>query len=273
LLLSFGASLDIDRDEPYLHYAVHYGADRVVKFFIEEKGMNPRSYSTSVLNVARSSVYRNKVLPYLVAVMRKTKSERQPAPKKLLELTEDNLLKCLSQLSVPDTVRKELHDIVESVYLESHSVTMLYFYETIERQNPELIYASIQLIAQATTSQPKDKTVKNISKDIYVHHGNLEISGSIKIRSLLVTGNLTVKGKASNVQGCQLIVGGDFECDTMYTEGPVVIGGHLKAREVEAYYNDYALVVKQTLQADKLIIDRHQVIAGSFDVTERIEKN
>jgi hypothetical protein len=59
----------------------------------------------------------------------------------------------------------------------------------------------------------------------------------------------------------------------MYSEGPVCIGGNLKAKKVETYYNDYALEVKQTLQADILIIGGyHQVLAGQFDVKERIEK-
>jgi cytoskeletal protein CcmA (bactofilin family) len=142
----------------------------------------------------------------------------------------------------------------------------------IAAQHPELVFACIALIKNAITSEPKDKVVKSISGQHYAHHGNLVVTGDLKIRSLMVTGNLTVKGRASNVQGCQLFVGGDLECETMYTEGPVIIGGNLSAKKIETYYNDYALEVKQTLQADTLIIDHHQVIANHFDVKERIEK-
>ena len=204
--------------------------------------------------------------------MGKTKSERLPPPKKLHELTEENMLKWLPQVYIPAHSNKKLHDIVESLFVEEYSVKLSDFYEMIEAQNPELVFACIELIKNAITSEPINKVVKSISKQPHVHHGNLEVTGNLKTNSLMVTGNLTVKGHASNVQGCQLFVGGDFECETMYTEGPVIIGGNLKARKVETYYNDYALEVKQTLQADTLIIDHHQVIAGHFDVKERIEK-
>jgi len=276
LLISFGVSVHPEGRSMIgpLHRAAEFGADRVVKFLIEEKGLNPRASKTNnpVLSVASSSPFSRNVVPYLVEVMKKTMSERLPAPKKLEALTEVNMLKWLPQISIPARYSEKLHSIVESLFIEGHSVPLPYFYETIESQDPELVFACIPLITQAITTEPKDKVIKKVSGNSYVHHGNLEVTDSIKIKSLLVTGNLTVKGKASNVQGCRLFVGGNFECESMYTEGPVVIGGNLKAREVEAYYNDYALDVKQTLQADKLIIDRHQVTAGHFDVKERIEK-
>ena len=202
---------------------------------------------------------------------RRTKSERPPAPKKLDELTEENLLKWSPQIALPAALSKKLQDLIESQFLFMYSTKLQWFYETIESHDPALVFACIDLIKKAITTEPKDKVVKTV-KSPFAHHGNLEISGDIKIKSLLVTGNLTIKGKASNVQGCRLFVGGDFTCDTMYTEGPVIIGGNLKASEVEAYYNDHALEVKQTLQADKLTVERHQVIAGNFDVKERIDK-
>jgi hypothetical protein len=271
LLLSYGVSLQETGVAAPLYRAAEFGADKVVKYLIEEKGLNPRKGEYSVLGVARSSPYSHTVLPYLIEVMKQTKSERQPPPKKLEELTEENMLKWYPQIAVPATVSKKLQELVESQFLIMYSTKLQWFYETIESHDPALIFACIDLIKKAITTEPKDKVVKTV-KSPYAHHGNLEVNGDLKIKSLLVTGNLTIKGKASNLQGCRLFVGGDLICDTMYTEGPVIIGGNLKAGEVEAYYNDYALEVKQTLQADKLIIDRHQVIAGNFDVKERIDK-
>ncbi len=276
MLMAFGVSIYGEKDQvPPLYYAAEGGAERVVRFLIEEKGLNPRRKSRrefSVLAAARSSRFSKDVLPYLVSVMLKTKSERLPPPKKLHELTEENMLKWLPQISIPANSNKKLHEIIESLFIEEYSVKLSSFYEMIEAQDPELVFACIALITNAITLEPADKVVKSISGQPHVHHGNLVLTGDIKIRSLMVTGNLTVKGHASNVQGCQLFVGGDFECETMYTEGPVIIGGNFKAGKVETYYNDYAMEVKQTLQADTLIIDHHQVIAGHFDVKERIEK-
>jgi cytoskeletal protein CcmA (bactofilin family) len=272
MLISYGVSMYGDRGEYYspLRRAAEFGAVRVVKFLIEEKGINPRG--TGALSEARSSRFSGDVLPYLIETMKKTKSERLPPPKKAYELTEENLVKWLSQIRIPVHSSAKLHDIVESLFIEGYSIPISNFYETIEEQDPELVFACIALITNATTSEPKDKVVKNISKDIYVHHGNLVVKGDLKIRSLMVTGNLTVNGHASNVQGRRLFVGGDFECESMYTEGPVIIGGNLKAKKIGTFYNDYALEVKQTLQADTLIIDHHRVIANHFEVKERIEK-
>lgn len=274
LLISYGVPIHDERNS-ILDRAVEFGADRVLRFLIEEKGLNPwrkSSNELSILAAARSSRYSGSVLPYLLEIMKKTKAEKLPKPKKTYELAEENMLKWLPQLSIPAHSYKKLHDIVESVFVEEYSIMLSEFYEMIEEQDPELIFACIALIRNAITSEPKDKVIKTISKQNYVHHGNLVVTGNLKIRSLMVTGNLTVKGHASNVEGCQLFVGGDFECETMYSEGPVVIGGNLKARKIETYYNDYALEVKQSLQADVLIIDHHQVKAGHFDVKERIEK-
>ncbi|ACU62067.1 ankyrin repeat domain-containing protein [Chitinophaga pinensis] len=275
MFLSAGLPINEVNGKGLLYHAAEKGAAQIVRFLIEEKGVNPRRRSQrdfSVLAAARSSRYSREVLPYLMDVMGKTKSERMPVPKKLHELTEENMLKYLPQVSISANQQQKLHNIIESLFIEEYSVKLANFYEIIAVQDPELVFACISLITNAITKAPAQKTVKSIAAEHYVHHGNLEVTGSLKIRSLMVTGNCTVKGHASNVQGCQLFVGGDFECASMYTEGPVIIGGNLKAAKVETYYNDYALEVKQTLQTDTLIIDHHQVIAGQFDVKERIEK-
>ena len=276
MLIAAGFPITEENGRGLMYFAAEDGAERVVRYLIEEKGVNPRKRSPSdfsVFAVARSSRNSRDVLPYLLSVMLKTKSERLPPPKKLQELTEENMLKWLPQVSLPAHSNKKLHDIVESLFVEEYSVKLSDFYEMIEAQTPEIIFVSIALITNAIKLAPTDKAVKSISKQPHVHHGNLEVTGNLKIRSLMVTGNLTVKGHASNVQGCQLFVGGDLACETMYTEGPVIIGGNLKAGKVDTYYNDYALEVKQTLQADALVIDHHQVIAGHFDVKERIERS
>jgi cytoskeletal protein CcmA (bactofilin family) len=271
MLISYGVSMHGDREWFHpLRRAAEFGALRVVKFLIEEKGINPREVGG--LSEAMSSRFSGDVLPYLIETLKKTKSERLPPPKKAYELTEENMMKWLSQIQIPVHSREKLHDIVDGLFIVAYSTTISDFYAAIEEQAPELVFACIALIKNATTSEPKDKVIKNISKDTYVHHGNLVVTGDLKIRSLMVTGNLTVNGHASNVQGRQLFVGGDFECETMYTEGPVIIGGNLKAKKIETFYNDYALEVKQTLQADTLIIDHHQVTANHFEVKERIEK-
>ncbi|MFP2925473.1 ankyrin repeat domain-containing protein [Pyxidicoccus sp. 3LG] len=281
LLMEYGA--DIHESSGYdtpLHRAAEFGADRVVQFLIDS-GLDPRGKTPggrTALSTARSSGSSKNVVPLLVELLKKTKSQRPPPPKKLKELSEESVTRYLTgpaSETLSPRVREALQAFMESVFVEEHSVTIDQLYESIEEHGgmkPDLVFACIALIQQASTKAPKDKTVKKLSKTVYVHHGNLELDGNLSVGSLMVTGNLTVKGKAANHQGRQLFVGGDFTCETFYTEGPVVIGGDLRARTVEAIYNDYALDVRGVLKADTLTIDRHQVKAGRFDVGERLEK-
>ncbi|MBZ4419550.1 ankyrin repeat domain-containing protein [Myxococcus sp. RHSTA-1-4] len=281
LLMEHGADIraPMGYDTP-LHRAAEFGADRVVRLLIEQ-GLDPRAKSPggrSVLSAARSSRHSRSVVPLLVEILSRTKSERPPPPKKLKELSEENVTRYLSGVA-PATLGardwEALKAFMDSVFVEEHSVTIDQLYESIEEHGgtkPHRVFACIDLIKQVATREPKHKAVKKLSKTAHVHHGDLDIDGNLTVGSLMVTGNLKVKGNAANRQGRQLFVGGDFECDTFYTEGPVVIGGDLRARAVEAVYNDYGLEVRGVLTADILTVDHHQVTAGRFDVKERVDK-
>ncbi|MCP3138159.1 ankyrin repeat domain-containing protein [Pyxidicoccus xibeiensis] len=276
LLREYGADIHATMgwDTP-IHRAAEFGADRVVQFLIDN-GVDPRGkdpFGRTVLAVARSSRHSKSVVPLLVELLKKTKSQRPPPPKKLKELSEEAVTRYLAG-AAPGPLAA-LATFMESVFVEEHSVTLDGLYASIEEHGamqPELVFACIGLIREVSTRAPKQKTVKKVSKNVSIHHGDLVVDGNLGVGSLMVTGNLTVKGDAANRQGRQLFVGGDFECNAFYTEGPVIIGGDLRARTVEAVYNDYALDVRGTLKADTLTIDRHQVKAGRFDVRERSEK-
>ncbi|MCY1020839.1 ankyrin repeat domain-containing protein [Pyxidicoccus sp. MSG2] len=281
LLMEHGADIreEVGYDTP-LHRAAEFGADRVVRFLIEQ-GLDPRGKTPggrSVLFAARSSRHSKNVVPLLVELLKKTKSERPPPPKKLKELSEERVTRYLAGPAPGALEPREweaLRAFMDSVFVEEHSVTIDQLYESIEEHGamrPHLVFACIDLIRQVSTREPKPKKVKKVSKNVSVHHGDLEVDGKLNVGSLMVTGRLTVKGSAANRQGRRLFVGGDFECDTLYTEGPVVIGGDLRARAVEAYYNDYSLEVRGVLKADTLTVERHQVTAGRFDVRERVDK-
>ena len=281
LLMEYGADIraPVHYDTP-LHRAAEFGAARVVRFLIEQ-GLDPRAPSpggSTVLGRARGSQHSKGVVSLLVELLKPTKSQRPPPPKKAKDLSEENVLRYLAA-EAPAGVSAEswarLRLLMEGVFVEEHSVTLDECYEGIQEQSsfrPDLVFAAIGLIQAVSTRAPKDKKVKKLSASTLCHHGNVEIDGKLKIGSLLVTGNLSVKGTASNVQGAALFVGGDFTCETFKTEGPVIIGGDLRASLVDAYYNDYALEVRGTLRADKLVVEKHVVKAGSFEVQERIDK-
>lgn len=250
------------------------GADNVVESLIDEKGIDPGkkpAKEISVLSFARSLKYNENVLPYLIELLKKTKDQRLPPPKKLLALAERDVMNYLPHLSLQPWLKQKLEQIIDAIFVEEHSVSIDEFYEIIQDQDPDMVFPCIELISQTSTTPPKDKSIKKVTGKPMIHHGNLEVTGNLNVISLMVTGNLKVHGEVKNVQGRQLYVGGDLGCDNMYTEGPAIIGGNLKAKKIEAIYNDYALDVKQTLSAHTLIIDKHQVKAGKMEVEERVE--
>ncbi|AEI67938.1 ankyrin repeat domain-containing protein [Corallococcus macrosporus] len=281
VLMEHGADIRAGSSyESPIHRAAEFGADRVVRFFIEQ-GISPRLKTEggrSVLSAARASRHSKNVVPLLVEHLKQSRDQRGPPPKKVKELSEERVLQYLSgdaPAGVSPKTWEQLRAFMESVFVEEYSVTIDQLYESISEHgntNGPLVFAIIGLIQTVSTREPKSKTLKKVSRNPFIHHGDLVVEGPLKVLSLLVTGSLTVKGKASNVQGCQLFVGGDFECDTFYTEGPVIIGGNLKASVVDASYNDYSLDVRGVLTADRLVVEKHQVLAGRFDVQERIEK-
>jgi hypothetical protein len=274
LLLKYGAVLRTDGISS-LCRAAEFGADRVVKFLVEEKGMPVRKTSTdySALAAARSSKYSRNVVPYLVEVLKSAPPPPQPSrAKNKSDLIKEELLKYLPQIDLIEGHRCKTEDIIGALFLEEPSVSISEFYESFVEQEPTMVFACLELIAKAAPSAPKDKTIKKVPNSSYIHHGNLFVTADVKVNSLAVTGNLVVKGKLSNFEGASLFVGGDLECSSMYTEGPVIIGGNLTADVVEAVYNDYGLDVKNTLKASKLIVDHHDVQAKVFEVENRVDK-
>ncbi|MCK8502240.1 MULTISPECIES: ankyrin repeat domain-containing protein [Myxococcus] len=280
LLMAHGADIRVAHgNEMPLHRAAEFGADRVVRFIIEQ-GVDPRTpspFGGSALRIARNSRHSRGVPAMLVQLLLPTKDQRPPPPKKLKGLSEEKVMKYLSSeppAGVSAASWTMLRGIMEAVFVEAHAVSLEELYAGIEDRssvNPDLVFAAIGLIQAVIVEAPKNKSVKKLAKDSYAHHGDLEINGPLTVKSLLVTGNLTVKGKAANRQGASLFVGGAFTCESFYTEGPVIIGGDLDASHVEAAHNDYALEVRGTLRTPKLVVKQHVVKAGHFEVQERVD--
>jgi hypothetical protein len=217
-------------------------------------------------------------VPLLVELLKPTKSQRPPPPTKLKELAETEVMAWLAGEPPPAieaTTWRALRAFMDSVFVEEHAISIDQLYEYIEEHGTKdawLVFACVELIRRVARREPKAKTVKKFAKTVAVHHGDLEVAGKLVVGSLMVTGNLTVRGEVTNVQGRQLFVGGNFTCDTFRTEGPVIVGGDLEARVVDAYYNDYSLEVLGTLRADTLVVERHVVRAGAFAVKQRVDK-
>lgn len=268
-----------DLQEPHLlHRAAQFGADRVVRLLVETKGIpirrtNPSEYS--VLAAARASRHSGNVVPMLTEMLRTSKDERLPQ-KTTKELSEEAMLEFLKEVALSQTDRERLEVVLDAIFVEERSLTIQSFYSIIEDQaqmHPELVFACIELIRGASTTAPKDATLKQLPKGTRAHHGNLTILGRADVGALLVTGDLRVEGELRNLEGCQLFVGGDCYCQRMVSQGPVIIGGTLNATRISAANNDYALEVKGAIEATTLEIEPYKVVrSGRIDVENRIER-
>lgn len=269
LLFKYGAVYKSDDNNSSLHRAATFGALNVVKYFIEEMGISPQKKSPdeySVLAAARESKHSKKVVPYLVKFLLDSKYQKPAAPKKLKPLSEADVLAHLPEINLQPDLKEKLTEIITAVFVEEHSVNIQEFYEIIQAQEPDLVFACVDLFKKASSKAAANKSAKKIPASFYAHVGDLEITANCNVNSLLVTGNLTILGNIKNVEGCQIFVGGNLTCEKMHTEGPVVIGGDLVAKEIKAEYNDYSLKVYGKIIAEKLTIDNHAVIGDTSKV-------
>jgi hypothetical protein len=107
---------------------------------------------------------------------------------------------------------------------------------------------------------------QKITKSFF-HHGDLKVEGNLKvIAPFAVTGTLDVFGC---VRDCgpdsTVIVCGDVNLHSLYTDGEFAVGGDLNAQGVVyGYYNDNTLCAS-TIRGRLVIADDHGVIVNNVE--------
>lgn len=156
---------------------------------------------------------------------------------------------------------KRVGKLVDGFFVTKNPRSTAAFLEEFARQDDEALIGIGLALAKATKAQPAKRTVAKLANPT-IHVGDLEVTGDADAKILVVTGNLTVKGKLSNYEGCVVAVGGDVTADAIWSEGPFVVHGNVTVKKaVWASYNDYAMHVGGTLKVPLLAVIDHQLTA------------
>ncbi|MBJ6759437.1 ankyrin repeat domain-containing protein [Myxococcaceae bacterium JPH2] len=138
--------------------------------------------------------------------------------------------------------------------------------ELAEHQDGAMLAAGIRIVQRASTAKVQPKTTRT-KRLTLAHIGDLEVEGDCNAVNLIVTGNLTVKGLLSNYEGALVCVGGDLKVESAWSEGPLWVGGDLRADTVFAGAdNDYGATVRGTLEAPTILQFDHVIQAGTLRV-------
>lgn len=122
----------------------------------------------------------------------------------------------------------------------------------------------LKVLERAVDGKPASRSVATDAELPAFHHGDLTLTdGTCVTGPLLVTGALRVTGHLTDTTPESIvIVGGDLEVGSLFTEGDVLVGGDLKsAGVVYGFYNDQVLQVEGAIHAPVLIEDDHHVDA------------
>jgi hypothetical protein len=134
----------------------------------------------------------------------------------------------------------------------------------------ELLAAGLSAVRQAVLARPAKRV--HPPGDAYLAHvGDLTIDGDCDARALVVTGDLTVKGRLTNFEGRMVCVGGNLKARSVFTEGPLWVFGDLTATEVfSAFDHHYVATIKGTLQTKLAVVaEDHEVRARRWQAKKR----
>ena len=167
--------------------------------------------------------------------------------------------------------------IVDAFFLVKNPRSTAAFLDELARQDDEALISIGLTLAKATKANPAKRKVTKLANPM-IHVGDLEVAGDADARILVVTGNVTVKGKLTNYEGRVIAVGGDLIADAIWSEGPFVVHGDVTVKKaVWASFNDYAMHIAGTLRVPLLAVINHpftakRVIGKRYDSIAKMSK-
>jgi len=281
LLLSHGVPLEHHRaDYPgmLIHNAAEFGANDVIKMLVD-RGIAPDVPDPITLRtpigVARSWQHGQRAVPLLIELMRAHGCTPAP-PRRGDDLRLDRVQMALAEVGadLPPWTRTRLHDAVEGFFVERQGGKCRDFLKQLAEQNDnDLIGAAVAVVNRASDAKPRAKAVKTNRGEL-IHHGDVEIVGDYEAVTLVVTGNLIVRGLLTNYEGRLVCVGGTLQANAVWSEGPLWVGGGLTAEVAFCCCdNDYGTVVGGALVAPTLLhLNKHSIKAGSIRTDHRFER-
>ena len=268
LLLEHGVPLDHQpgSDGMLIHRAAEFGRVDVVRMLVERGvAVDVRDKSNRTpLSYARAWRHGARAVPVLISLMQE-QGCTPGKPRRGDDLLAGTVRDAVSELGpqLPPPTRAALERSVAAFFTEyAGGKTSDFLLELAEQSDSELLAAGVRVVQRASTKEPRAKTVKS-KRLTLAHHGDLEVAGDCNAITLVVTGNLTVRGLLTNHEGCIVCVGGDLKTDAAWSEGPLWVGGNLHAETVFCgAYNDYGTTVRGALETAALVQLDHSIQAG-----------
>lgn len=297
LLLAHGVpvSHSTEYGATLLHRAAEFGRTKCIRFLVKngaavdarnKQGRRPideargsKHGKPAVALLTRLTMAAAKKAAKKAAAAKKSakgKAVASSAPAADGDLTKEAMtaaLKALPARSVTAELRRALVNEIDAAFAGKEATTSEDFLGALAQSGDlPLLAAAVNVVRNATTLEPKK--AKHSGEDVaLVHIGDLSIAGDCAAISLVVTGNLTVKGRLTNWEGRVVCVGGTLKADTVVTEGPLWVGEELQAkRGMFAFGNDYSTIVKGPLTTKVLIQEEHQVRARPMLAEKRYRK-
>jgi hypothetical protein len=259
LLLDHGLDLNVRcGDGTLLHRAAAFGRvaniqlllKRGIPVDVDDNGRTP-------LDAARAWKHGAAAIPMLTKL---TKAAIKKAGGRSAEQSGD-LYMADVKAAMKKVKDKRVGKLVDGFFAAKNPRSTVTFLEEFARQDDEAMIGIGLTLAKATKAVPAKRKVSKLANPT-IHVGDLEVTGDADARILVVTGNLTVKGKLTNYEGRVIAVGGDLVADAIWSEGPFVVHGDVTVKKaVWASYNDYAMQIAGTLKVPLLAVIDHAVTA------------
>ncbi|MBK6694463.1 MAG: ankyrin repeat domain-containing protein [Myxococcales bacterium] len=261
-----------------LHRAASFGRVAIVKLLVA-KGIPVDAKTQSgrtPLDEARAWKHGKDAVPLLTRLTKAAAKQSKGKPllaaagdldKKAFLLARKRLL---AARAFSPSVDRALARAASAFFAATSSgTTEALLLELAGQEQDDVLAAGLRVAAAATTRRPVK--MSHAAGDAYlVHVGDLVVDGSCDARVLVVTGDLTVKGRLTNFEGRVICVGGNVKAKAIFTEGPFVVRGDVKATACfVASYNDYAATIGGKLETKIALVDDHVTTVGKWAATTR----
>lgn len=276
LLLEDGLDVNVRcADGTLLHRAAAFGRLDNIKFLLAQ-GIPvdvEDAHGRTPLDAARAWKHGADAVPLLTKL---TKAALQKAGGRKAEPGGDLHLADV-KAAMKKVKDKRVGKLVDGFFATKNPRSTVAFLEEFARQDDETLIAAGLQLAKASKATPATRKLAALANPT-IHVGDLVVTGDADAKILVVTGNLDVRGKLSNHEGCVIAVGGDITAGAIWSEGPFVAHGDVTVKKaVWARYNDYGMHISGTLKTPLLAVIDHvfaakRVSGKRYDNVAKISK-
>ncbi len=256
-----------------LHRAASFGRVAVIRRLVE-LGVPVAAKTTeglTPLDCARASKHGAPALALLTRLT-KAATQQDAARRAREDVSLDDVLRATRSLGSELRRRplfvgfrtKQLETFARAFFVAAEGGSSEAFLRQLARQDdPALLAAGLRVVTEVTRARSTKKKVAKVGPEL-VHFGDLEVSKSISVGTLIVSGNLVVRGELSNFESAIVCVGGDLTAKSIVTEGPLFVRGDVRVQTVlRGVGTDASMKVGGTLTAPQVVTDHHNIEAGA----------